>query len=725
MFSSEELSKTCPATSSGKESTALEYLRIALLGYSSGYVPQGELRYFYLISSFDIDRAISFLENNAREISKVAPTENIMLLNGDDFSPPQRSIVEIVREWKRRRRNWQISIATASEYFKSLEKDSSKLPVIKGEFNPIFRGTYSTRIEIKKANRKVENLYLTAEKCATITWVLGENYPEEQLEKALKLILMNQFHDAINGEVVDEVYDKIMENYKTAESICREVLTKALKSIVSLIDTQSEKGEIPVVVFNPLAWTRTDVVYVNIAVCGPKAKTLKVIDSNGKEIPSQIIEARRNPDRTLNTVKIAFIVENVPPLGYKTYYIESAEAPSNRIYETSIKVSEKEGEYIIENQYFKISFDTLSKNIVSIYDKEAKREVLDCSKYLANTIFMEPDYGSVCNINGDIDAHQVVTPIKDPPNPTTLNTSMCVPQGIIAEKGPVRAVMVSKGVIGNSKYTQLTIIYDKVKGIDFITEIEFGDENKRLRVVFPVNIKKGEIWHEIPYGAIKRSEGEYPAVNWVDYSNNDYGVTLINKGIPGNSVVENTLILTLLRSINAMYLSAPIGQLRLIKLAKAYLERSGKYYIYYEMGPKALEKGYHVFEYSLYPHEKSWREAKSYKVALEFNNPLIPLKTTKHKGKLLKEYSFLKLFPENLVLVALKKSFKGNEVVLRFYEAEGRKTRGKITFFKEIEAANETNLLEEKIKELKVDENTVSIEAKPFEIITVSLKVKQ
>ena len=694
-------------------------------GYSSGYIPEGRHRYFYFVRSSDEDGAVEFLEGSLEGVKKRAPTENILLLNGDDFSPPQRFLVRVVKRWRELRRDYDIRIATASEYFEAVKKHQDKLTVYKGEFNPIFRGTYSARIEIKKTNRRLENLYLTAEKYATIAWLLGRNYPVEKLEKALKLILMNQFHDAINGEVVDEVYDEIVENYRTAEKILEEILEESLEAIASLIDTEADGEKIPIVVFNPLSWSRTDVVSVEVAFADPGARSVRVLDSKGREVPCQTTRVSRNPDGSLNMVEVVFTAEKIPALGYRVYYIEPVEAPSESKYSSSIKVSEREGEFVLENSFFRIVFDTVSKNIVRIYDKEAGREVLNTSKYQANALFMEPDYGTVCNVNGGIDAHQAITPIKDPPNPTTLNTSMCVPQGLVAEKGPVRAVMVSKGVIGNSKYTQLTIIYDKVKRIDFITEIEFGDENKRLRVVFPVNIKKGEIWHEIPYGAIKRSEGEYPAINWVDYSNNDYGVTLINKGIPGNSVVENTLILTLLRSINAMYLSAPIGQLRLIKLAKAYLERSGKYYIYYEMGPKALEKGYHIFEYSLYPHEKSWREAKSYKVALEFNNPLILLKTTKHKGKLPKEYSFLKLFPENLVLVALKKSFKGSEVILRFYEAEGRKTEGKITFFKEIEVANETNLVEEKIKELKVDENTVSIEANPFEIITVSLKVKQ
>jgi len=694
-------------------------------GYSSGYIPEGRRRYFYFVRSLDEDGAVEFLEGSVEGVKRRAPTENILLLNGDDFSPPQRFVVRVVKRWRELRRNYDIRIATASEYFEAVREHEDKLAVYKGEFNPIFRGTYSARIEIKKTNRRLENLYLTVEKYATIAWLLGGSYPGEKLEKALKLILMNQFHDAINGEVVDEVYDEIMENFRTAEKILEEVLEESLEAIVSLIDTEADGDKIPVVVFNSLSWPRTDVVSVEVAFADPRARSVRVLDSEGREVPCQTTRVSRNPDGSLNMVEVVFTAEKVPALGYRVYYIEPAEAPSEDKWYSSIRVSEREGEFILENRFFRIVFDTVSKNIVSIYDKETGREILDTSRYQANALFMEPDYGTVCNINGDIDAHQAVTPIKDLPSETSLNTSKCAPSGRVVEKGPVRAVFIARGRLGNSKYSQAIIIYDRVKRIDFITEVKFGDEHKRLRVVFPVNIREGSIWHEIPYGAVERGEGEYPAVNWIDFSRKDYGVTLINRGIPGNSVVENVMMLTLLRSIDAMYLSAPIGELRLIKLAKSYLEKSGRYFIYYEMGPKALEKGLHVFEYSLYPHEKTWREAKSYKMALEFNCPLIVVKTKKHKGVLPREYSFLSLDSPHAVLTVLKKSSKGDGVLVRFYEAEGTAGEAKIVFFRKIVSAYKTNLLEEKLESLVVSDRSLSVEIGPFEIVTISMRVEK
>lgn len=691
------------------------------LGYGSGYLPTGERRYGYFIRTITRESGARHLEGVIEELARRASTPNVLVPSGGDFSPPQRELVEVVSELGRRREDVEVRIATASEFFKCLEAHVSELPVFRGEFNPIFRGTYSARIEIKKANREAENLYLIAERFATVAHLLGLPYPREELSEALKLILTNQFHDAINGEVTDEVYDVIMENYAVARRLCRAVLDRALRAIASAVDTRGEWGGVPVLVFNPLSWPRTDAVTVEVAFSDPGARAVRVLTWRGEEVPCQVVEAHRNPDGSLAVAKVVFVAEGVPPLGYKLYYAVPSESEPGP-YETSVRASERGGWCTIENEYYSVTFDPYSMNVVSVYDKEAGREVLDCSKYLGNALFVEPDYGSVCSVNGELHAHQVAIPIKDPPGPEAATTMRCVARGEVVERGPVRVTVRLYGVVDCVKYTQWVTLYAKVKRIDFVTELEFSGERRRVRVVFPVRVEGGRVWHEIPYGAIERGEGEYPAINWVDISNDEYGVTLINCGIPGNSVVGNLMIMTLLRSIDAMYLDAPIEAARLRKLALNYLKAAGKHFIYYAMGPKALERGRHVYRYALYPHRGTWREAKSYKVALEANCPLIAVKCSVHEGRLPKEFSFASLSPDNLVLTVLKLAEDGDGVVARFYEAEGRGAEGRLVLFCGVERASEASLLEDELRPLPASGGSVAVRAKPFEIVTVRLR---
>jgi len=140
------------------------------------------------------------------------------------------------------------------------------------------------------------------------------------------------------------------------------------------------------------------------------------------------------------------------------------------------------------------------------------------------------------------------------------------------------------------------------------------------------------------------------------------------------------------------------------------------------MGRKALEKGSHTFKYALYPHKGTWREAKSYKTALEFNNPLICIKASRHEGSLPKEQSFLSVEPDNLIVTTVKKS--DENILIRFYEAEGREAKGKLRFFKPIKSAWETNLLGEKGERADMKSGEVYLQAQPFEIVTLLMEIE-
>jgi len=79
----------------------------------------------------------------------------------------------------------------------------------------------------------------------------------------------------------------------------------------------------------------------------------------------------------------------------------------------------------------------------------------------------------------------------------------------------------------------------------------------------------------------------------------------------------------------------------------------------------------------------------------------------------------------NIVTSALKPGRDGG-VVLRVYEASGRRTEGvKIKFRFPLVSAHETNLIEEATRNLNVQNNTLEFDLGPFEIKTFSLDLRQ
>lgn len=111
-----------------------------------------------------------------------------------------------------------------------------------------------------------------------------------------------------------------------------------------------------------------------------------------------------------------------------------------------------------------------------------------------------------------------------------------------------------------------------------------------------------------------------------------------------------------------------------------------------------------------------------YKQAQDFHHLPYCIQTNS-QGELPEEFSFLKLSPDNLILSALKKAEDSDEVVLRFFETIGEATVAELELFRMIKRAAVVDLLERELYELKADGNKLRLEVKPFEIVTLKLKL--
>ena len=198
----------------------------------------------------------------------------------------------------------------------------------------------------------------------------------------------------------------------------------------------------------------------------------------------------------------------------------------------------------------------------------------------------------------------------------------------------------------------------------------------------------------------------------------DYGLALLNRGNVLASVEsDNTLVLFLMHT--AAWGGTPWGKDRL---------------------PFFLvpEHKSHVFHYALYPHRGDWRSAQTYRAGLEYNSPLIPVATSRHRGALPASQSFLQLDGDSLVLSALKPvgnptaAFQSKPhdlardgLLVRWYEAEGKATKGKLAFWQPIASARRTNLLEEPTADAPVNEaGAVELATDGFAIETMAIVPK-
>lgn len=610
---------------------------------------------------------------NLREVASLYEKyglENAMVLvgKGDHGGGLTYQEVMNVEKLSREQKGLQVFFSTPEDFFAAIEKEIEekgiKLPVLRGELGWELVGCLTNRFELKKLNRLCENSLLSAEKFSAIAYAYNLlEYPEKELRKLWKTLLFNQFHDIIGGTVVEGAYEAAVSDLNRVLSESKQLLIKALKAISSQIDTS--KYDVNIIVFNPLSWERTDAVEVELALPSTWSK-IRVVDYSGKEAPLQVLSTvKQSPSKKI--VKVIFIAENVPPLGYKVYGIEGGEAKEK----SELKASDK----VIENTSYKVSLNEKGF-IESIYDKELEVELLK-----------EPIKLQLIEDLGDSEGR--LLPGKNDFNIYTGNIAEVDSEPTIklVEKGPVRTKLRVLRNHMSSKYAQEIVLYSKIKRVEFRFLVDWHEKQNVLKAVFSFNIQQPKLTCGTQFGAIPRefSEEESPFYRWIDISEERgaRGVTVIAPFNCSYDTRNTSIRLSLLRST-----------------VKPML---------------VTDEGLHEIVYALYSHEEDWRQAV--KPSFELDNKLIPIIENKHKGKLPSTYSFSKIDPPNAILTALKKAENSEEIILRLNEPYGKETTVSVSTNLPYRKVHKVNLLEKPLNTL----TSLNLHLKPFEILSLKL----
>jgi len=129
------------------------------------------------------------------------------------------------------------------------------------------------------------------------------------------------------------------------------------------------------------------------------------------------------------------------------------------------------------------------------------------------------------------------------------------------------------------------------------------------------------------------------------------------------------------------------------------------------------------FDYALVPHNGDWRESQIYRAGLEFNNPLIARKTSRHAGPLPSRWGLVEITPSNVVASALMMGEDAG-LILRVYEATGKAAPGvKIKLPHGSWMASEVNLIEQPLHDVKILSDCMTFDLRPFEIKTFRIEL--
>jgi alpha-mannosidase len=652
-------------------------------------------------------------EQIKRDLDDVQATVNgpIYLGWGTDLWAPSEKVVQNVAVLNKSLAPWTFRLATPEEYFRAASKVKS-VPELAGEIPSSWSNLLTTYFLLWPPVIKGTDMMLSAEKFAAINFALGyADYPQPEFDSLWKHLIESMDHNAFGqGGIVG---DKRNLEY-TNEAITRggAILRDMLRNIAERV-RQPFPVSTAIVVFNPMNWTRDDVVDTHLSLYGDVGtgdrlaeyrKGMRLVDETGASVPFRVLQSAGTVSVGID---ITFIARGVPSLGYKTYYLvpgEKFETFSNATTITPDDPNPARPKRTLdsdkfENDFYVVYVDRATGGI-TIFDKELNRNVVKDVAVVGteerggNSIAVEPYTGR----------DQLFTPLAVE----------------VEQNNPVKTIVRIRGVLAGVPVTERMFLYANLKKIDLETTVEWPQNRfMRLQQRFPYEQKDAQIRYGIPYASAgdgdimpgtgphqrdEVSETEWRTwrqiQDWMFVGSAEGGFTL-SADRQLIVVAPGMVDVGMLRGTYATQEIQRDGQTNLIQLPYA---------------------GTYTFRYSLTSGKGDWTAAKSYRIGANFANPLIPVTSVNELSpkELPPTHSFLGLKADNLMVSSLKKAEQDGSVILRVYEVNGTPASTAVEFLGSKRSFQAVNLLEEKVS--RGEDQTLQV--KPWEISTVKLKLK-
>lgn len=556
-----------------------------------------------------------------------------------------------------------------------------ELPVYDGELlmDVHATGCYTSQAAMKRFNRRNEQLADAAERASVMVhWLGAAAYPAEELRTEWRRFIWHQFHDDLTGTSIPRAYTFSWNDELIAQDKFANLAASASGGVSRALDTRV-KG-IPVVVYNPVAEIRREVVEAEVAAAS-QPRAVSVWSPRGERVPAQLLGYRDGKAR------IAFAAE-VGAVGYAVYDL--------RMQGAAVRSSLKATPNSLENRIYKLTLDA-NGDIASVLDKRSGRELVQDGKAFRLAMFTE-------NKSTDWPAWEIWKETIDRA-PEAVADDVVIS---VAEQGPLRATLKVSRRHGKSTFVQYISLTEGAADdrIDIRNEVDWQSENALLKAEFPMLVSNPEAAYDLGLGYIRRGNNtptayEVYAQQWADLTDRDgaYGVAVMNDCKYGwDKPDDHTLRLTLLHT-----------------------PTPGRHYKY----QSRQDIGRHVFTYSIVGHTGDPVAGRIASKAESLNQPLAAYAAPKHAGSLGREFSFLSVSTPQLAVKALKQAEDGSGYVLRLNEMSGKPLeQGEIRFAAPIEAAYVLNGVEERQAEARFEGNRLIVSSGRFAPSTYLVKLR-
>lgn len=582
----------------------------------------------------------------------------------------------------------------------------AKIPNVRGDGGPYWELGIGSDAYFAGLERENESIGPSAEKLATLSTLVDPKIAVDKadLDDMWKNMLLMDEHtwgaaDSVRNPESSEAVQQLAfkDAYATRAKALADFVRR--KSMANLADSITI-GRRSLIVFNTLNWTRSAPVFVDLA------KSEEIVDlSTGQVVPVEVIRHENRLDR------VRFVAKDIPSVGYKVYQLRPTKLPPPPL--------EAIAGSVIENEFYRVQLDPSSGAVLSIYDKQLQRELVNrqspyrFGQYLYVT-------GGDRTPNGRL-LQSWYRPFPDlyidPSHSGRLLSIAKSPDGIVAR-------LVSMATNTPRILSQVRL-FNGAKKIEFDEDIDktsvTGEEG--VYFVFPFAMEKPKFRYEIQTGAVDPAKNMYPGAGH-EWFSVQHWVSAEEDGLSGTVMPLDTPLVTL-------------GDIARNAWPRQFGERSGTIFSfamnnYWEDNYRAAQGGHFRFRYVVTSaHITDVRELG--RMGWEEMTPLEYDQVThrdrvidvprKLKGNL---GSFLEVEDANLLLEAWKPAEDGNGTILRFLDLGGGTRPIEITSplfnLKEI---FQTDSVERNQVRLPIqDDHSFVITVHPHELVTVRVVQK-
>lgn len=540
---------------------------------------------------------------------------------------------------------------TVSKFMHKLEKSINNPSIYAGElYLELHRGTLTNQHQIKHNNRYAE-LAMHSLELITVQRAIENNISAsgESFKSLWNTLLINQFHDILPGTCIHSAHVRSRTETTALINEARDQYTKLANP-----DNQDS-----ITVYNSTSFERTETIELPLLYD-------KCISGYNQQISESI-----------DGMPI-LIVENVklPAFGSTALYWK------NKTHNEEVQSNFDYCSQSLDTPFAHIIFSE-NGNIISFWDKSARRELCDSNGFGLNTFLLCEDVPADWD-NWDIDADEF-----DKFAPTAKLLS----RNVISNGSLELRIRSTYQLTKRSTLEQDMIFRSNTPRIDFDTIINWNDDHRFMKTAFDTSLLCNEMRNEIQFGCINRSihrgtsteKAKFEVCNhkYTDLSETNYGVSILNDCKYGVSAEEGHV-----------HLSLHKGGCR--------PDREG-------------DHGLHRCRYAFLPHKGGFSAENVVRPAYAYNH--LPILWQGYVSL----SSLLCVDATNIIVETVKPCEDTQKAyILRIYESIGAYTHTLLKLQHQVVCVQQCNMLEEEMK--KISENNVfELTFKPFEIKTIKV----